>query len=467
MLLLGAGPRALLLQIAHPAGRGRGRRPLRLPRGPVAASGGHAPKLPDDRLRHDGRGARRDPAAQRAPSRHHRGPATRHATRSSRCGSTRRWSTRRSPSPTPGSSRSDATGAPRSMPRRGRSAGRSACPTRCCRRTSRRSTRTWRGCSRRRVRFACRRSRVSWRRPCCDRHSGRSSRSWPLVPPEAYAWTLWPSVGLLPATVRDEYGSAWGPRERLVSAWLVAGWRAWRRCCPGPSARCRRRSTADRRIAGGSDGPRPRRLRLVTTEHSTVVGSLGHRTVVAAAITARLPGIRLLTDPLDRESYRHDETAYNKAGLPGAVVFPTTTERGRRARQDRRRAAHPGRPARRGHRAVRRRGRHRGRPDDRLHAHGPDPRDRPREPRGRRPARRHQRRISRRPSRPRACSTRPIRPATSCARSAATWARTPAACAASSTARRATRCSASRSSWPTARSSGPAARTSRTSPATR
>ena len=68
----GAGPRALLLQIAHPRGRGRGQRPLRLPRRPVAPAGGHAAQLPDDRLRLDRRGARRDPAAQHAPSRDHR-----------------------------------------------------------------------------------------------------------------------------------------------------------------------------------------------------------------------------------------------------------------------------------------------------------------------------------------------------------------------------------------------------------
>jgi glycolate oxidase len=43
------------------------------------------------------------------------------------------------------------------------------------------------------------------------------------------------------------------------------------------------------------------------------------------AIETRLPGVRLLTDPIDRESYRYDETAYLPAGLPGAVVLPTTT----------------------------------------------------------------------------------------------------------------------------------------------
>jgi glycolate oxidase len=45
-----------------------------------------------------------------------------------------------------------------------------------------------------------------------------------------------------------------------------------------------------------------------------------------AEIATRLPGLRLLTDPIDRESHRYDETAYNRAGLPGAVALPTTTD---------------------------------------------------------------------------------------------------------------------------------------------
>lgn len=44
------------------------------------------------------------------------------------------------------------------------------------------------------------------------------------------------------------------------------------------------------------------------------------------AATAAFPGLRLLTDVLDRESYRRDETAYLEAGLPGAVALPATTE---------------------------------------------------------------------------------------------------------------------------------------------
>jgi glycolate oxidase len=43
------------------------------------------------------------------------------------------------------------------------------------------------------------------------------------------------------------------------------------------------------------------------------------------AIGTRLPGLRLLTDVADRETYRRDETPFIETGLPGAVVLPTTT----------------------------------------------------------------------------------------------------------------------------------------------
>ena len=44
-----------------------------------------------------------------------------------------------------------------------------------------------------------------------------------------------------------------------------------------------------------------------------------------ADVQAELPGVRLLTDEADRESYRLDETAYLEAGLPGAVALPAET----------------------------------------------------------------------------------------------------------------------------------------------
>jgi uncharacterized protein (DUF2236 family) len=74
------------------------------------------------------------------------------------------------------------------------------------------------------------------------------------VPPWTYAWTLWPSVGLLPASVREDYGLSWGARERLVSAWLVAGWKAWRPVLPAGFRQMPRALAADRRLgAGGPD----------------------------------------------------------------------------------------------------------------------------------------------------------------------------------------------------------------------
>ncbi len=52
------------------------------------------------------------------------------------------------------------------------------------------------------------------------------------VPPGAVDWLLVPSIGLLPETTRDEYGLAWGAREQAISAWLVRAWGAWRPLLP-------------------------------------------------------------------------------------------------------------------------------------------------------------------------------------------------------------------------------------------
>ena len=52
------------------------------------------------------------------------------------------------------------------------------------------------------------------------------------VPARLYAWTMWPSVDLLPESIRVGYGLPWGRRQRLVSAWLTAGSRGWRPSLP-------------------------------------------------------------------------------------------------------------------------------------------------------------------------------------------------------------------------------------------
>ena len=49
-----------------------------------------------------------------------------------------------------------------------------------------------------------------------------------LVPQPAVDALMLPAIGLLPAATRDEYGLTFGPLERAINAWLVAGWRFWR-----------------------------------------------------------------------------------------------------------------------------------------------------------------------------------------------------------------------------------------------
>lgn len=72
-----------------------------------------------------------------------------------------------------------------------------------------------------------------------------------LVPAAAYSWTLWPSVALLPARLREEYGLSQGPIQRAVASWLEAGWRAWRPTLPPSFRQMPQALAADRRIEGG------------------------------------------------------------------------------------------------------------------------------------------------------------------------------------------------------------------------
>jgi uncharacterized protein (DUF2236 family) len=71
------------------------------------------------------------------------------------------------------------------------------------------------------------------------------------IPVDLYAWTLWPAVGLLPASVRVDYTLPWRARERLVSDWLVAAWRAWRPLLPASFRQMPQALAADRRFERG------------------------------------------------------------------------------------------------------------------------------------------------------------------------------------------------------------------------
>jgi len=46
------------------------------------------------------------------------------------------------------------------------------------------------------------------------------------VPPGLYSWVQWPAVALLPADLRAEFEIPWGPGHAAVAAWLKAGLRA-------------------------------------------------------------------------------------------------------------------------------------------------------------------------------------------------------------------------------------------------
>ncbi len=74
------------------------------------------------------------------------------------------------------------------------------------------------------------------------------------IDPSLYAWTLLPAVGLLPPHVRDAFGLAFGPRERLIARWLVTSWRAWRPLLPEGYRQMPQALAADRRVGRSSHG---------------------------------------------------------------------------------------------------------------------------------------------------------------------------------------------------------------------
>jgi uncharacterized protein (DUF2236 family) len=82
----------------------------------------------------------------------------------------------------------------------------------------------------------------------------RLARALDAVPSRAYAWLFWPAIGLLPAGVRESYGLPWGIRQRLVSTWLVATWQAWRPTLPPWFRQMPQALRAERRVGAGTSG---------------------------------------------------------------------------------------------------------------------------------------------------------------------------------------------------------------------
>jgi len=79
-----------------------------------------------------------------------------------------------------------------------------------------------------------------------------------VVPPSLYSWTLWPSLDLLPPTIRAEYGLTWGPLQQAVTRWLVAAWRWWRPILPIDLRQMPAARAADRRWLRADPSPRAR-----------------------------------------------------------------------------------------------------------------------------------------------------------------------------------------------------------------
>ena len=75
------------------------------------------------------------------------------------------------------------------------------------------------------------------------------------IPSRLYAWTMWPAIELLPDRIRAGYGLSLGPRERLVAAWLTAGYRAWRPVLPAGFRTMPWALRADARVAAQIAGP--------------------------------------------------------------------------------------------------------------------------------------------------------------------------------------------------------------------
>lgn len=76
------------------------------------------------------------------------------------------------------------------------------------------------------------------------------------LPAAAVAWLLWPAIGLLPAGIRAEYGLRWGPLERAVAGWLVASWRGWNAVLPAWFRQMPQAKAADRRVRVARPGAR-------------------------------------------------------------------------------------------------------------------------------------------------------------------------------------------------------------------
>lgn len=79
--------------------------------------------------------------------------------------------------------------------------------------------------------------------------TGPVARLASSVPAMAYDWTMLPALALLPERTRSEYGVRWNAADRVTAAWLERTWRLWRPLLPESFRQFAQARAADRRAA--------------------------------------------------------------------------------------------------------------------------------------------------------------------------------------------------------------------------
>jgi uncharacterized protein (DUF2236 family) len=82
-----------------------------------------------------------------------------------------------------------------------------------------------------------------------------------ILPAPLYDWTLWPAIGLLPERLRAGFALGWTPAHRAVAAWLIGAWRLWRPILPEDFRTFRQARRADARLGERADDHRSPRWR--------------------------------------------------------------------------------------------------------------------------------------------------------------------------------------------------------------
>ena len=118
------------------------------------------------------------------------------------------------------------------------------------------------GCWRPMARSSRGRSRASWPRvvlhpPLAPLTPGRRAAPRRGSPPSPTTGRCGRRSGCCRRRVREAYELPWGVRERAVSAWLVAGWRAWRPLIPRTWRQMPKALAADARVAEPRRRPVP------------------------------------------------------------------------------------------------------------------------------------------------------------------------------------------------------------------